>query len=708
MKRLIILTILIGITLQSYAQVTITGVVSDATSGEKLIGATVVLLSDLSNGTVTDEDGSFQIELHDSKQSAELLVQYVGFEEKLIEVNVAVSKDLQIELEASSILIEEVTIKATPTLGEEFVVKEITKLEIYTNPNSRADPIRAVNSLPASTSINETANLSLRGSPPAETGFVLNRVPIDDAFKLDQSNGVGQFSIFNTSIISKVDVYPSNPPLEFGGASSGLIALYTDDVSEVNSRSINLTMAGIGAKFDQRINTNNGLVAYANYSLNNGLKALNEKAFEDLESFDSFDSGVYWVSQLKDQTKLKVFNYSLIENYAYRVDQVSYSGSSLQEKKRNQTIINVEKQIGKQTNFDFNQGINFSKASYSYGNTEHFQEKKDLFSSINISRFSDFWTYAIGLSVKANHINNQGQYPEYYWALDPNHPTIDYGTKEWFLLPELYNYQKLNFSENFTLGISDRRTIASSENVGEFSSNQVNLSYKLNAANSFKFSMGKYHKLFIPGEQFYETTLASSRQYSLDYNNTKTPFNLNAAVYVKKTQYNERSIAIYGAELFLAYENESLKTSVSLAHVNAEVTEQGRSYPSENDVNFFFRHLLKYKLGPHLEFNSILFLRSGSYYTPVSGSSFHAATQTFEPIYSGYQDMQRLPNYSLWDLSISKFIKMGNGVMIVFISSSNVLNTKNVSGFVYNESYDRIGDRYFGSRVIFMGAVYNW
>jgi len=708
MRQLISLTLFIGLSIQLFSQTNISGRISDAATNEPLTGASLVLLSDFSNGAVTDTSGIFNMSIPDSLGKVELLIQYMGYEEQLLAVDAKQNQLLEIALKQSALSIEQVTVRATPTLGEEFVVKEITKLEIYTNPNSRADPIRAVNSLPASTSTDETANLSLRGSPASETGFVLNRVPIDDVFKLDQSNGVGQFSIFNTSIISKVDVYPSNPPLEFGGASSGLIALYTDDVRGENTRSASLTMASAGFRMSQKLNKRNGLVAYANYSLNNGLKAVNKRAFEDLESFNSFDAGAYWVSNINDKTKLKVFNYSLAENYAYHVELPAFKGTSLQEKKRNQTIINLEKRLGDKTNVDFNQGINFSKAQYDFGNTNHVERKKDFFSSLNLSRFDDIFTFGAGLSVHMNFIDNNGQYSEFFWALAPEHPALGYVTKETFILPELFTYQKIRFPKHFVLAISHRTAIAASENAGDFSSSQINLSYNPNTSNNYKLSFGKYHKLFIPGEQFYQTTLASSTHYSLDYSFSKNKFNLNAAVYAKKTNYEDWDMNISGAELFVAYENESIKTSVSLAHVNSEIQTAEARYPSGNDLNYFFRHLMKYKLSTLLEFNYSIFLRSGSFYTPVSGSTFHPPTQTFEPIYSSYQDMQRLPDYSLWDLSISKLSPVGDGVLIVFVSMSNVLGKKNVSGIEYNSEYEKIGNTYFGSRVFFVGAVYNW
>ena len=708
MKWTNFLLLWIGISLNLNAQINIIGSVKSEDTQEQLNGATIIFMGDFTIGTVTDDNGAFSIIIPNSNDEIELLIQYIGFDEKIIIVSKDNFETLDIFLKQSAVNIDEITVSARPVLGEEFVVKEILKLEIYTNPNSRADPIRAVNCLASSTSVDETASLSLRGSPPGETAYVFNRVPISNVFKLDQSNGVGQFSIFNTSIISKVDVYPSNPPLQFGGSSSGLIALYADEIASSNTKSINLTMAGVGLKMDQKINNKNGLALFTNFNLNKGLKKINKKAFENLKSFYSFDAGAYWVSVINERTKLKLFNYSLSENYAYRINLPSYDGFSLQQKIRNQTVFNLERKLGQNANFDFNQGINFSKGKFDYGNTSHRLNKKDFFSSFNISRFSDFFSLGIGISINMHFVDNEGKYPAYFWALANQHPTIAYNTNEAFFLPEFYTHQKFRFTENFILGISNRKTIAPSNNVKEFNSNQFNLSYLHNDNHSLKASFGTYHKLFIPGEQFYKTRLVSSRHYSLDYSYKKERIELNAAMYHKKTQYESEDLNIIGAELFAAYENEKLETSLSISHVKAEMQTADFNYPSKHDLCFFFRHLLKYKLGPHLELNSVLFLRSGSYFDPVLSANYHDPTRSYEPFYSNVKEMQKLPNYSIWDLSLSKISQVADGVLIVFVSASNVLDKKNVRGPQYNENYQQVGNQFFGSRVFFMGAVYNW
>ncbi len=59
----------------AHAQVTATGVVVDATTGEPIIGASV-LEEGTSNGTITDFDGNFSLSVG---KDAKVVISYVGY-----------------------------------------------------------------------------------------------------------------------------------------------------------------------------------------------------------------------------------------------------------------------------------------------------------------------------------------------------------------------------------------------------------------------------------------------------------------------------------------------------------------------------------------------------------------------------------------------------------------------------------------------------
>src|SRR6056297_2331096 len=81
---------------------TIQGNVQDSSSGEPLYGATI-LQQGTQNGTVTDQNGSFQLDLRPQDDPAVLVVSYVGYYQKEVSLESGqTSQSITIALEPSS------------------------------------------------------------------------------------------------------------------------------------------------------------------------------------------------------------------------------------------------------------------------------------------------------------------------------------------------------------------------------------------------------------------------------------------------------------------------------------------------------------------------------------------------------------------------------------------------------------------------------
>lgn len=81
---------------------TVKGVVKDATSGEAIIGATVIVLENPTVGTTTDIDGNFTLSVNKGES---LTFSYIGMESKVVKVT---SSQMSISLDPSSIELEAV------------------------------------------------------------------------------------------------------------------------------------------------------------------------------------------------------------------------------------------------------------------------------------------------------------------------------------------------------------------------------------------------------------------------------------------------------------------------------------------------------------------------------------------------------------------------------------------------------------------------
>ncbi|MBP5570316.1 MAG: carboxypeptidase-like regulatory domain-containing protein, partial [Prevotella sp.] len=78
MKKIVYLLIGLLLPLVSAAQTTITGRITDARTGESLIGASLVPKNSKELGAVTDIDGNFTLQTN-VKLPLTLSVQYVGY-----------------------------------------------------------------------------------------------------------------------------------------------------------------------------------------------------------------------------------------------------------------------------------------------------------------------------------------------------------------------------------------------------------------------------------------------------------------------------------------------------------------------------------------------------------------------------------------------------------------------------------------------------
>lgn len=185
--KVFVLLIFSVLSFSGYAQqLTVTGKVTDANTGDPLIGATVQLASDLLKGTVTNLDGEFTI---DVPQGEALKISYVGYIAKEVTVT---SERVEVALEPDSELLDEVVIigygvqKKTDKTG---AVSHVTAEEL--NQGNLTDPIQGMQGKAAGVSIakkggdpNAGFSVRIRGASgytaSADPLYVIDGVPGGD------------------------------------------------------------------------------------------------------------------------------------------------------------------------------------------------------------------------------------------------------------------------------------------------------------------------------------------------------------------------------------------------------------------------------------------------------------------------------------------------------------------------------------------------
>ena len=186
MKNLYLLSLLLGLPLLLHASVTVRGVVTQASDGEPVIGASVLELG-TSNGTITDIDGAYELTVGDN---ATLEVSYVGLKTQKVKVT---GSQMNIVMQDDAIAVEEVVVTAMGIVQEKkrmnFAVQNIAGESLTENKsanfvNSLQGKVAGVQVTNGGGSPNSGSQIIIRGISSVNTSksneplFILDGMPI--------------------------------------------------------------------------------------------------------------------------------------------------------------------------------------------------------------------------------------------------------------------------------------------------------------------------------------------------------------------------------------------------------------------------------------------------------------------------------------------------------------------------------------------------
>lgn len=253
MKRLLMLTVafLAFVTVQTFAQTTVSGVVTDGELGDPLIGANIII-EGTTIGASTDLDGNFSI-TSNTPLPWTLEVSYTGFTTQSIQVNSAQS-NLSVVLEPSVLIGQEVVVSASRR--REKVQEAPASISVFNarkleaSPN--ANPVRNLINAPGVTVQQQTAgrlNIQLRGDGGI---FGSASFPIQDYRSLS-GPGLGTFDVLNSPLnnvdIERIEVVRGPGSALYGpGVTSGVVHFITKSAIDKPGTTVEL-IAGELATF---------------------------------------------------------------------------------------------------------------------------------------------------------------------------------------------------------------------------------------------------------------------------------------------------------------------------------------------------------------------------------------------------------------------------------------------------------------------------
>lgn len=206
------------------ARFTLNGFITDAVSGETLIGAGVLSGKD---GAATNEFGYYSLTLPAGRHH--LQIAYIGYDTATLELDLQRDTTVNFALRSNAEL-DAARIVARKDAGLQSAYLgsiEVPLVQIQNSPSlfGEADVIKSLQLLPGVQGGPEGfTGLYVRGGGPEE-----NLVMLDGVSVYNMDHMLGLFSIFQPEAVKNVTLYKGSFPARYGGRISSIVDIRTND-----------------------------------------------------------------------------------------------------------------------------------------------------------------------------------------------------------------------------------------------------------------------------------------------------------------------------------------------------------------------------------------------------------------------------------------------------------------------------------------------
>lgn len=221
---------------------TVSGTIKEESTGETLIGATVVVVDNSKLGVSTNEYGFYSLSLPEGSYT--LSIAYLGYKEELIPVDLSSNVSINVDMTEVGTKLQEVVVNANrdddnltrAQMGvEKLNMREAAKVPVVFGEK---DLVKTIQLMPGVKNKGEGTNgFSVRGGATDQNLIILDEAPVYNASHL-----LGMFSTFNSDAIKNVTIVKGNSPAQYGGRLSSVLDVI---MKEGNNRNYQLS-GGIG------------------------------------------------------------------------------------------------------------------------------------------------------------------------------------------------------------------------------------------------------------------------------------------------------------------------------------------------------------------------------------------------------------------------------------------------------------------------------
>ena len=556
MKTTISLIAFFFISIITFAQSTVSGIVTDA-KNNPIEGANIYLEGTY-DGASSDVNGKFNFETSE-KGTQNLIVSMIAFDTYMQAGDVSYLKDLNIELQEAINQLTGVTLTAGSfQAGDNSKVSVLKPLDIVTTAGAAGDFVGALQTLPGTSNVSEDGRLFVRGGQAGETQVFIDGLRVFQPFSATANNVPtrGRFSPF---LFKGITFSTGGYSAEYGQALSSVLLLNTTDEPDQEKTDISVLSVG-GGLGRTEIWGNKSLSVNAQYINLAPYQWLipNEQGARWNKPYESFSGEAVF----RSKTDKSIFKF--------------YTGF-------NQANLDVD-----QEDINFEDFVNFRlKNSNLYANStyKHFFDKEwtvTAGASISSDRNDiGFEANDIETNETAGHLKIKVKKTfssRYQLNMGIEHFITDY--KDNLVTPDGFTLGS-GFKDNLSSGFAEADIFLSNKFAmklgvrGEYSSfledfnvaPRVSLAYKSSEKGQFSFAYG----------DFYQNPLAESLKFdsSLDFEKTSH--------YILNYQYLSDG-KTFRAEAYYKDYDGLVKYDTEMPQFNSEYNNAGSGYASGIDI----------------------------------------------------------------------------------------------------------------------------
>lgn len=612
------------------------------------------------------------------------------------------------------------------TISRPFSPQTLNFLDIVTDPRAQADPILAVNNLPASTNVTGSSRITFRGNRASINRAFLNDTPVYEfstGSELDSSTE--NRSVFGVVLADDVETYPSNPPAYLAGATGGAVRIVTPD-NKPTATTVSVTDLGISGGRSIASQSGTDFVAlYASLTDLTLHRAINPKLESLYKSIRSGSAGAF-----AHLTTASGGSVNLLLQAEAADDEFPFTSYGAQNVFRLQpvkerAVVSASAPLSGMV-LGTNAAFTHSEVSESFGRAQVSSTNDYGFGSITLASGSTQDRVNIRGGVDTEYIRQTSDTALTIVTVNRSpQSTLQSFASELRQITG-HVFASYHFSNTLLFSLGARHTIAS--NIGLGLSLQAGMTLSsTDRKHKLIVSGGQYSGAAVPTRAYYGPAARSvSRQIAADYSwqffrgvlglsgymsHERTeggPFTANylqvSSVLDNLTGFSRRTES-EGIEAYATWTPvHRIETRLSFATVKQAMWLGQDQRRGANDYPEIVRASVKYSTYSLDSLSLSLTHRTGEPYTPAIGVSDVFGSKV--PLY-GDVNTARLPSYFSLDVSISSHLRLAGvpGKPLVFVALNNLTSHRNPSSQVLTLPGEAAAFRNLAGRTVLFGAT---